>query len=408
MAKRPLLKHSGSIIPKGDGKWMTRWYVGLSGEGKRIYNAETITGTYAQAQMALRKKLTAKDTGVLTQTSKLTLCEYLTGYRLLVDLQGVAKARKSAGHTNPCLHYTGWLGGRVDLSGKTHRGYCDRVLLDILPLIGHRKLDGLSRVVIQDFVQELVASPRGLSRRTIQYTMVILKMACAQAVEDGLLGRNPCAGVVLPKQEHHEPEILSGPQMVTLLTSVTSLPHRALWTLLLTAGLRPQEALALTWGDLEVTSGTLTIRRAMIEVTAGVWEVGVPKTASSIRSLIIPRETVDLLLDLKQMTPPTHLTNLNLVFSGRTGYYLDLSALRRHWKADLVAAGLPPVKLYGARHSHATLGLSAGIHIKVMSERLGHATTKTTLDTYSHVLPSMQQAASDTIGAVLFPVRVPM
>ncbi len=65
-------------------------------------------------------------------------------------------------------------------------------------------------------------------------------------------------------------------------------------------------------------------------------------------------------------------------------------------------AKLPAIRLHDLRHSHATLALRAGIHPKVVSERLGHATVAITLDTYSHAIPAMQEEAAERIAELVF------
>ncbi|MEO8436371.1 MAG: tyrosine-type recombinase/integrase [Pyrinomonadaceae bacterium] len=92
-----------------------------------------------------------------------------------------------------------------------------------------------------------------------------------------------------------------------------------------------------------------------------------------------------------------------LVFTTKFGNPIDIPTLTKQWfKLALVKAELPPFRLYDLRHTHATLLLSNGENPKVASERLGHSTTVLTLDTYSHVLPDMQEEAARRIENVLF------
>jgi integrase len=66
------------------------------------------------------------------------------------------------------------------------------------------------------------------------------------------------------------------------------------------------------------------------------------------------------------------------------------------------AAGVPRIPLHGLRHTHATLALRAGVHPKVVSERLGHSDIGVTLDTYSHAVPALQEAAAEQVAALVF------
>ncbi len=93
----------------------------------------------------------------------------------------------------------------------------------------------------------------------------------------------------------------------------------------------------------------------------------------------------------------------DLLFATRTGQPLDFRVVvQRHFKPQLKAAGLPPIRPYDLRHTCATLLLAHGENVKVVSERLGHASAVLTLDTYSHVLPDMQQRAAERIETLLF------
>jgi integrase len=187
------------------------------------------------------------------------------------------------------------------------------------------------------------------------------------------------------------------------------LARRARWAVALLTGMRPQEYLALQWADdIEMTAGCIVVQRALVEVTAGHWVSGMTKTKSSIRRLPVPQEVLSLLQDHRKaqaayiLTKGDRYTRNDLVFSGRDGWPLDLSAVRRQWKADCVTAGIPVVPLYSTRHTHLTTLLEANVHPKIVQERGGHSTFRTTMDIYSHVVSSMQQDASDTVGSLLF------
>jgi integrase len=93
-----------------------------------------------------------------------------------------------------------------------------------------------------------------------------------------------------------------------------------------------------------------------------------------------------------------------LVFSNSEGMpLLRRNVIKRHYKPALLAAGLrADARLYDLRHTCATLLLLAGINPKVVSERLGHASTQLTMDVYSHVLPGMQEEATEQLEKMLY------
>lgn len=392
---------SGQVIPKGDRKWLVRWYVGRDANNKRVYNSETINGTHAQAQQALRKKLSAKDSGTLTALSKESLCQYLTGLPTFKDVQQALQDKKTLG---------GWLGSRVKTGPKTKRDYTARMVADVLPTLGHHRLDKLTKDACQDLVTHL-QDTKGHSSRTIQYTFSILRQALSHAVRDGKLGKNPAEFVETPKLEAtREMQTLTVQEQQTIIgCPQIPLARRARWAVALLTGMRPQEYLALQWADdIEMTASCIVVQRALVEVTAGHWVSGTTKTKSSIRRLPVPQEVLHLLQEHRKaqatyiLTKGDRYTRNDLVFAGKEGWPLDLSAVRRQWKADCATAGIPVVPLYSTRHTHLTTLLEANVHPKIVQERGGHSTFRTTMDIYSHVVSSMQQEASDTVGSLLF------
>jgi integrase len=95
-------------------------------------------------------------------------------------------------------------------------------------------------------------------------------------------------------------------------------------------------------------------------------------------------------------------TDSGLVFTLENGAALDPESVSRYWRQAVKQSMLPPIRLHDLRHTHATLALQAGIHPKVVSERLGHATISITLDTYSHAIPAMQEEAAALIAGLVF------
>ena len=148
-------------------------------------------------------------------------------------------------------------------------------------------------------------------------------------------------------------------------------------------------------------SGRLSVRRTLKRPKGGGWHFDRTKTPQSRRSLEIPAGLVELLQRHEVEQQPNEY---NLVFAGLNGEPLHENNISgRNYKSTLKRAGLPKTfRLYDLRHTCATLLLLAGVHPKVVAERLGHSSIRETMDTYSHVLPNMQKQASDALGAMLF------
>jgi integrase len=98
-------------------------------------------------------------------------------------------------------------------------------------------------------------------------------------------------------------------------------------------------------------------------------------------------------------------TDTGLIFTREDGQALHPEVVSRFFRQAVKRAMLPAIRLHDLRHTHATLALRAGIHPKVVSERLGHATVAITLDTYSHAIPAMQEEAAAKIAQLVFTAK---
>jgi integrase len=174
--------------------------------------------------------------------------------------------------------------------------------------------------------------------------------------------------------------------------------------------MRPEEYLAVQWKDIDLETGGLSVRRALVwNRRGGGYRFEEPKTSKSRRSIPLSNSVVSALkvyrrTQLEQrMKLGSDYANLDLVFATELGTPISSKNLRdRHFKPLMTKAGLPEIRLYDLRHTTATLLLSAGENPKVVSERLGHASIVLTLDTYSHVLPTMQREATNKIEKLMF------
>ena len=268
---------------------------------------------------------------------------------------------------------------------------------------------------------------RGLSARTVRYVHAVLSSALKQAVKWHMLSRNCCDAVESPRVTRREMQALSPEQANRFLGAAAESDHGIVFSFALATGMRPEEYLALKWSDIDLEKGTATIRRTLVWRKGGGWYFGEPKTSRSRRTVPLPASLVRSLLTHRRTQGETRLRlgqkyhNHELVFAAHEGTPHHLRNLtQRHFRPILAKAGtakegeeqsavtglwpdkLKTLRLYDLRHSCATLLLAAGENPKVVSERLGHARIVLTLDIYSHVLPSMQQAATEKLERILF------
>jgi integrase len=171
--------------------------------------------------------------------------------------------------------------------------------------------------------------------------------------------------------------------------------------------MRRGEALGLRWSDVDLEKARLAVRRALIP-TNGTVVVSEPKTAKGRRVIALDPATVEVLkaqaarqLDEQDEWDKAWIES-GLVFTAENGGPLDPDSISRFWRQAVKKSMLPRIRLHDLRHTHATLALQAGIHPKVVSERLGHATVSITLDTYSHAIPAMQEEAAVLIAGLVF------
>jgi integrase len=175
--------------------------------------------------------------------------------------------------------------------------------------------------------------------------------------------------------------------------------------LLLGTGLRPSEALALTWRDIRLEKSLLTVTKKLSRKNKMDWSFDDPKSKKGRRNVSLPSSLVSLLSDHKMQQTKSRLENPhNLVVPAIDGLPANENCINRDtFKTLIKKAGLPHhIRLYDLRHTHATLLLLASVHPKIVSERLGHSTIAITLDTYSHVLPNMQVEVGEKLESVLY------
>jgi integrase len=373
---------AGQIIKRRDKVWIVRIFTGRDSEGKRRYLNKTIYGTKKDANTYLSATLTAMSAGTFVESSPLTVNAYLDNW-----LEAAARPR---------------------VRERTFTSYEDVLRLYIRPTLGNKKLSDLRPLDLQGLYSDMQA--RGLSARTIRYAHSVLASALTQAVKWRMAAQNPAMLVELPRSSRKEMEALS-PEDVTRFLAEAATDHLGvLFAFALATGLRPSEFMGLQWKDIELGKGIVTVCRTLVRRKGGGWYYGEPKTPRSRRNIPLPASMLRALITHKRQQSETRLKageeyqNHDLVFATGDGTPLLLrNIIRRHFRPTLKRAGLPEtLRLYDLRHTCATLMLSAGVHPKVASERLGHSSVTLTMDVYSHVLPSMQQDATEKLESILF------
>jgi integrase len=298
---------------------------------------------------------------------------------------------------------------RPRVSPRTADGYQGVLDRYVKPVLGTKRVNQIETRDIQRIYAGM-QTQNALSATVVRHTHSALRMALEQAVEWALIVRNPAESLKrkLPKKVEVERRVLDEEEAGRFLEACASKPQGLIFEFALLSGMRPEEFLALQWRDLDFERGTAQVRRALVRHKKK-WSFDPPKTKGSRRSVSLPSTLMRKLASHKRAQGEHRLKvgseweAHDLVFCGEFGTPHSIPNLTyRYFRPILVKAKLPQIRLYDLRHSHATLLLSADEHIKIVSERLGHSTTRLTLDTYSHVLKSMQEKTSSKLEGMLY------
>jgi integrase len=375
---------AGQIIKRGDRTWLVRIFMGRDAKGKQIFHHKTIHGTKKDAEQYRNKAIREKDLGTFIEPSPITVDDYMKKW-----LETAARPR---------------------LRDNTYREYEGLLCRYVSPTLGGKRLSDVSPLDIQSLYTTM--SEKNLSARTVRFTHSVLSSAFKQAVRWRMLLQNPCGSVELPRKVSREMQSLTPIEAARFLAKAASDRWIALFVLALATGLRPSEYFGLKWSDVDLEHGLVTVQRSLIwrSYKSGDWYFGEPKTPRSRRRIPLPASVVRALSEHRRRQAEGRLKagaayqNLDLVFATSEGQPLiRLNVIQKHFKPILERAKLPStLRLYDLRHTCATLLLAANENPKVVSERLGHSSITLTMDVYSHVLPDMQQGASDKLESLLF------
>ena len=370
----------GSIYPhKRNGKrvgYRGAYTVYTASGPKRRY----VTGkTREEARQKLTRAMADRDGGLVFEDGGLTVGEYVERW-LKDSVRGTV--RQSTYETYEYMTYP-----------------------HIVPALGRVKLKALTPVHVRSFYREKLDG--GLSSATVRKMHGVLQKALDQAVSDGLIPRNAAKGIKLPQGKKKEIRPLSPDEARTLLDTARGDRLEALYVLAISTGLREGELLAMRWEDVDLEDAVLRVSQTLTR-EGGKVSVGPPKTKNSRRTVGLTNGAIEALRGhlTRQLEEMERVGSLyrpgGLVFANEVGGIVNPSNLRnRSLKALLKRAGLPSIRFHDLRHTCATLLLSRNVNPKIVSEMLGHSTIAITLDTYSHVLPTMQQSAVRALEEIL-------
>jgi len=367
-------QNEGIIYKRDDGRWCAILNLGYeNGKRRRQY---LYGKTHAEVADALAEARHAQKQGIAPADGRRTVAAFLADW-----LENTVKG---------------------SVRDRTHEDYETIVRLHLVPTLGKTVL---TKLTPQD-VQRMMTTKRkeGLSPRSVAHIRNILGIALAKAVRWRLVPFNAASLTEPPRVERFIPHTITPDHARAFLDTVKDTRHEALYVVALTLGLRQGEVLGLRWKDVNLDTGTLTVR---MQLQRGSGVLVEPKTDRSRRTLALPTMTVDALKQHRKRQAEERLRagaqwhDGNFIFPTTIGTPTNARDLIRDFHAHRNAAKLPPVRFHDLRHAAASFLLAQGADMRLIMEVLGHSHIGTTANIYTHVAENVKRGAANMMDALL-------
>lgn len=370
----------GHLVKRSEDSWTVVVDVGRDPvTKKRNQKWLTVRGTKREAEAKLTELLHSLETGSYIRPEKMTVGEYLTR----------------------------WLKAYVSTNTAPSTALSYRMICrcHLIPQLGKILLTELKGEHIQGYYAHLLTEGRssgkgGLNPKTVIRHHRVLSEALKHAVKWGLVVRNVALSATPPRPNRFNIRVMAPDDVQKFLEAAKDSPYYSLFYLALFTGLRRGELLGLRWRDVDLVMANISVCQTLQRIPHEGFIIREPKTAKSRRQVALPPRAALLLRDLRTAYEATQtqlgkaVNDDTLVFSHPDGAPWDLDSVTHAFTRITERIGLAGLRFHDLRHTHASLMLKQGIHPKIVQERLGHATIHITLDTYSHVLPGLQEAAA--------------
>jgi integrase len=294
---------------------------------------------------------------------------------------------------------------RLRVAPSTFRSY-GTVARAIGAHIGTIPLGRLTPSDVERMTAAMVAS--GRTARTAGAARKILRIALREAIRDGLVTRNVAAESRPPRIVPYQARTLTAEEARRLIATTADDELGPLWAVLIATGLRQGEALGLSWPDLDLAAGTLTVRQSLSRGWDGRLVLGPPKSDRSRRTIALPTVARDAFERQRTRQDTVRVAagsawqdTARLVFTDLVGRPLIGGQVTASLRAALARAGLPAIRCHDLRHTAATLQLAAGVPLATISRTLGHSSLAITANIYAAVTPELRREAADAMDRAL-------
>lgn len=370
----------GSIRQRGKTSWQICINLPAAAEGgKRRRHFELVHGPKRNAQRRLTELLASVDQGSYITPQHLTLADHLQN----------------------------WLSGYVatNCSIRTQDSYRSTVERHLVPRLGQIPLNRLQPESIQSYY---AVALKTLSARSVHYHHRLLSQSLKYAVRQRVIVFNPCELVDPPRAVKAQMRTLTAAELGHLLNVARDSTYFPVIYMASLTGLRQAELLGLRWRDMDLDLLSISVCQTLYK-RRGICEFNEPKSPHSRRRISISPRLALFLKGYKAAKQAQFValgqpvTDDDLVFNTIDGVPMDPGTLSHGFNRITRRAGLQRFRFHDLRHTFASLMLMAGVHPKIVSEALGHASVAFTLDTYSHVIPGLQEAAMRKLDEIVSP-----
>lgn len=372
-----------NIYKRKDGRWEGRYPLEKGPDGKRKYGY-----VYAYTYRECKDKLYAAKAMIKQQKEK----SIVSSNSML--LMNAADA---------------WfLIKKPQLKDSTIVKYSILLSTHIIPKLGNKKIEELTKKDIQEYTRQLIATGKtngeGLAPKTVTDILSLLKNILKYASE---MGYN-CSPEICSIKVHQEQKVLRvlslDEQHKLSNYLISSKNPRDIGILLsLFTGLRIGELCALTWDNISIENETLNVCRTLqriknvdaVQNTASKTKIIItsPKSSCSLRTIPLPTAIIEILQKSESKE--------GYLLTGKTDKYLEPRAMQYHFKKTLLKCELEQVHFHVLRHTFATRCVELGFDVKTLSELLGHSNVNITLNRYVHPSFELKKESMQRLSKLL-------